>query len=195
MFEAVPGQPRTWSAGSVPASAGEAAEGDEPDERDDQPEPEAPDDHHHDSNDDEDAADADPTHCELLDPTLIADIATFSQATAGAGEFGGRLWRRPPATRNPERSGRATIAGFSRSLGSALVNPVLRDDIVALRPWRDADIPAKFRAFSDVETQRFSWPETQPYTEQDAWATHRVHQHAWADGTGAEFACVDPRDD
>jgi RimJ/RimL family protein N-acetyltransferase len=75
------------------------------------------------------------------------------------------------------------------------VNPVLRDDIVALRPWRDADIPAKFRAFSDVETQRFSWPETQPYTEQDAWATHRVHQHAWADGTGAEFACVDPRDD
>src|SRR4051794_18055606 len=99
MFEAVPGQPRTWSAGSVPASAGEAAEGDEPDERDDQPEPEAPDDHHHDSNDDEDAADADPTHCELLDPTLIADIATFSQATAGAGEFVSRLRPRPPASR------------------------------------------------------------------------------------------------
>jgi RimJ/RimL family protein N-acetyltransferase len=71
----------------------------------------------------------------------------------------------------------------------------LRDDVVALRPWRDEDIPAKFRAFSDPETQRFSWPEARPYTEHDAWSAHEQHQRAWEDGTGAEFACVSPDDD
>lgn len=75
------------------------------------------------------------------------------------------------------------------------MDPLLRDEVVALRLWRDADVPAKFRAFSDPETQRFSWPERQPYTEQDAWETHDAHTQAWEDGTGAEFACVDPRDD
>jgi len=75
------------------------------------------------------------------------------------------------------------------------VDPLLRDEVVALRPWRDADVPAKFRAFSDPETQRFSWPEIQPYSKQDAWATHHAHKQAWEDGTGAEFACVDPHDD
>jgi RimJ/RimL family protein N-acetyltransferase len=71
----------------------------------------------------------------------------------------------------------------------------LRDEVVALRPWRDEDVPAKFRGFSDPETLRFSWPESRPYTEQDAWAHHRAHQQAWKDGTGAEFACVSPDDD
>ena len=75
------------------------------------------------------------------------------------------------------------------------MDPVLLDDVVALRLWRDADVPAKFRAFSDPETQRFSWPGIEPYTEQDAWATHDAHQQAWEDGTGAEFACLAPHDD
>ncbi len=75
------------------------------------------------------------------------------------------------------------------------MHPLLRDDAVALRPWRDADVPAKFSAFADAETQRFSWPESRPYTEHDAWATHRQHQHDSEAGTGAEFACVEPHDD
>ncbi len=74
-------------------------------------------------------------------------------------------------------------------------DPPLRDAVVALRPWRDADVPAKFRAFSDPETQRFSWPEQRPYTEQDARTTHRAHEQAWDDGTAAEFACVSPDDE
>jgi RimJ/RimL family protein N-acetyltransferase len=75
------------------------------------------------------------------------------------------------------------------------MGPTLRDEVVVLRPWRDADVPAKFHHFSDAETQRFSWPETRPYTEQDAWDTHRAHEQAWEDGTGAEFACVSPTDE
>jgi RimJ/RimL family protein N-acetyltransferase len=74
-------------------------------------------------------------------------------------------------------------------------HPQLRDDIVALRPWREEDVPAKFAAFSDPIVQRFSWPGTEPYTEADAWATHRAHTRAWAEGTSAEFACVEPTDD
>jgi RimJ/RimL family protein N-acetyltransferase len=74
-------------------------------------------------------------------------------------------------------------------------DPQLRDAVVALRPWRDADVSAKFRLFSDPETQRFSWAETDAYTEADAWAHHAANQRAWEDGTGAEFACVDPSDD
>jgi RimJ/RimL family protein N-acetyltransferase len=73
-------------------------------------------------------------------------------------------------------------------------DPQLRDDVVALRPWRDADVPAKLREFSDPVVQRFSWPLVEPYTEADAWASHREHQRAWQDGTGAEFACVEPGD-
>jgi RimJ/RimL family protein N-acetyltransferase len=72
---------------------------------------------------------------------------------------------------------------------------VLRDDVVVLRPWRDADVPAKFAAFSDPLVQRFSWPQTAPYTEADAWAHHREHERAWLAGTGAEFAAVEPTDD
>ena len=75
------------------------------------------------------------------------------------------------------------------------MQPRLSDEVVALRPWRDEDVPAKFRAFSDPEIQRFSWPEARPYTEDDAWATHRLHEQAWDDGTGAEFAVVSPADE
>jgi RimJ/RimL family protein N-acetyltransferase len=73
--------------------------------------------------------------------------------------------------------------------------PDLRDEVVALRPWRDSDVPAKFAAFSDPVVQRFSWPGVEPSTEADAWAQHREHLEAWQDGTGAEFACTEPDDD
>jgi len=74
-------------------------------------------------------------------------------------------------------------------------DPQLRDEVVALRPWRDEDILAKFRAFSDPETLQFSWSEPDAYTEADAWATHAANQRAWEAGTDAEFACVDRDDD
>jgi RimJ/RimL family protein N-acetyltransferase len=74
-------------------------------------------------------------------------------------------------------------------------DPPLRDDVVALRPWRDEDIATKFQLFSDTETQRFSWAESDPYSEADAWANHAANQRAWEEGTGAEFACTAPGDD
>jgi RimJ/RimL family protein N-acetyltransferase len=74
-------------------------------------------------------------------------------------------------------------------------DPQLRDEVVALRPWRDADVAEKFRLFSDAETLRFSWGEVNAYTEADAWAQHIAHTRAWEEGTGAEFACTDPADD
>ncbi len=74
-------------------------------------------------------------------------------------------------------------------------DPQLRDEVVALRPWRAADIPAKFRLFSDAETLRFSWAESDSYTEADAWANHAANTRAWEEGTSAEFACVEPADE
>jgi RimJ/RimL family protein N-acetyltransferase len=74
-------------------------------------------------------------------------------------------------------------------------DPPLRDEVVALRPWRDGDVREKVRLFSDPETLRFSWAETDPYTEADAWAIHAANERAWEEGTGAEFACTEPDDD
>jgi RimJ/RimL family protein N-acetyltransferase len=74
-------------------------------------------------------------------------------------------------------------------------DPPLRDEVVALRPWRDADVAEKARLFADEETQRFSWAESDAYTEADAWASHVAHQRAWEEGTGAEFACTEAHDD
>jgi RimJ/RimL family protein N-acetyltransferase len=74
-------------------------------------------------------------------------------------------------------------------------DPQLRDEVVALRPWRDADVPAMFEAFSDPVVQRFSWPHVEPYAERDAWAYLAEAKRAWANGTSAEFACVGPAND
>jgi RimJ/RimL family protein N-acetyltransferase len=74
-------------------------------------------------------------------------------------------------------------------------DPPLQDEVVALRPWRDRDVAAKCRLFSDPETLRFSWAETDAYTEADAWATRAAHRRAWEEGTSAEFACTEPADD
>ena len=74
-------------------------------------------------------------------------------------------------------------------------DPQLRDAVVALRPWRDADVPALLRAFADPVVHRFLWPHVEPYTERDAWAYRAETKRGWASGTGAEFACVAPADD
>ena len=74
-------------------------------------------------------------------------------------------------------------------------DPQLRDEVVALRPWRDADMPAKRAAFADPVVLRFSWPGVEPPTEAESWAQHAEHARAWEEGTAAEFACVEPHDD
>jgi hypothetical protein len=38
--------------------------------------------------------------------------------------------------------------------------PPLADEVVLLRPWREAGVPDKLLAFSDPVVQRFSWPRT-----------------------------------
>jgi RimJ/RimL family protein N-acetyltransferase len=78
---------------------------------------------------------------------------------------------------------------------AALRVPDLRDDVVALRPWRESDVPANLDAFSDPTVQRFSYPRADPYTEADALAYVIDATRAWEAGTGAEFACVAPDDD
>ena len=77
----------------------------------------------------------------------------------------------------------------------ALVIPALRDELVALRPWRERDVPAKFAGFNDPIVQRFSYPAVEPYTEADALAHVLAARRDWEEGTGAEFACVGPEDD
>jgi RimJ/RimL family protein N-acetyltransferase len=51
-------------------------------------------------------------------------------------------------------------------------DPPLRDDVVALRPWRLADVPAVTRACQDPEIARWTIVPT-PYSEADAraWLT------------------------
>jgi RimJ/RimL family protein N-acetyltransferase len=76
-----------------------------------------------------------------------------------------------------------------------IVVPDLRDEVVALRPWREGDVPAKVAAFTDPVVQRFSYPDVEPYTEAVARANIAGDRRALEDGTRAELACVDPDDD
>jgi len=73
--------------------------------------------------------------------------------------------------------------------------PDLRDDAVALRPWRESDLPAKLVAFNDPVVQRFSSPDAGPYTEAKARENLAEDERRWRDGIGAEFACAAPDDD
>ena len=69
--------------------------------------------------------------------------------------------------------------------------PDLRDDAVALRPWRESDLPAKLVAFNDPVVQRFSWRGGRARTPRPTRerTSPRTSAH-WRHGTGAEFACV-----
>lgn len=67
--------------------------------------------------------------------------------------------------------------------------------MVALRPWRERDLPALLEAFSDPLVQRFSWPGVEPYTEADARAFIADRTLWLSDGTCADVACVEPADD
>jgi RimJ/RimL family protein N-acetyltransferase len=71
----------------------------------------------------------------------------------------------------------------------------LADEVVLLRPWREADVPGKLLpAFSDPLVQRFSWPRTTPYTEADARSYFAEQEEARARGEELSFALANPSD-
>ena len=69
--------------------------------------------------------------------------------------------------------------------------PPLSDGVVLLRPWREADVPAKVTAFSDPVMQRFSW-RTAPYTEADARHSLAGQEEARVRGEELNFALAGP---
>lgn len=72
--------------------------------------------------------------------------------------------------------------------------PPLADEVVLLRPWREADVPGKLLAFGDPLVQRFSWPRTTPYTEADARSYFAGQQEARVRGEELNLALVEPGD-
>ncbi len=71
--------------------------------------------------------------------------------------------------------------------------PPLADDVVRLRPWREADVPGMVLAFGDPVMQRFSW-RTAAYTETDASDYVAEQEEARLRGDELNFALVEPRD-
>jgi RimJ/RimL family protein N-acetyltransferase len=72
-------------------------------------------------------------------------------------------------------------------------SPALADEVVALRPWRESDIPAQLEAFSDPWFQRFS--DWAPRDEAEALAYLAAHEHARERDEQIELALVEPHDD
>jgi RimJ/RimL family protein N-acetyltransferase len=71
--------------------------------------------------------------------------------------------------------------------------PALADEVVALRSWREADVPAQLQAFSDPWFQRFS--DWAPRDEHEALAYLAAHERARQRGEQVELALVEPHDD
>jgi RimJ/RimL family protein N-acetyltransferase len=72
--------------------------------------------------------------------------------------------------------------------------PPLADDVVRLRPWREADAPATFLAFSDPVVQRFSWPQPTPCSEEDTRRYFAELEAARLLGEELNLALVPPGD-
>lgn len=69
--------------------------------------------------------------------------------------------------------------------------PPLSDDVVALRPWEPADIPAIAEACGEAEIARWLDLIPQPYTQDDArWYVEHCQQ-GWREGTNSNFAIVE----
>jgi RimJ/RimL family protein N-acetyltransferase len=71
--------------------------------------------------------------------------------------------------------------------------PPLADEVVLLRPWREADALGLVLAFSDPVMQRFSW-RTAPYTETDARDYLTEQEGARLRGEELSFALAEPGD-
>jgi RimJ/RimL family protein N-acetyltransferase len=74
-------------------------------------------------------------------------------------------------------------------------DPPLADEVVALRPWRDADLPALVEGFADPLVHRFSWPLNRPYTEEDGRDFLAAQEQERLAGTALNLALADPRDE
>jgi RimJ/RimL family protein N-acetyltransferase len=72
--------------------------------------------------------------------------------------------------------------------------PPLADEVVALRPWTEADVPEKLMVFADPTVQRFYWDQAHPYTEADARAFFSEQEEARRLGVELNFAFVEPGD-
>jgi RimJ/RimL family protein N-acetyltransferase len=72
--------------------------------------------------------------------------------------------------------------------------PPLADEVVLLRPWREADLPRIVLAFTDPVMQRFSWRDAGSYTEADAREYFAGQEEARVGGDGLDFALVEPGD-
>ena len=70
--------------------------------------------------------------------------------------------------------------------------PPLSDDVVALRPWRESDIPAQLEAFGDPVFAQFN--DWAPTTYADAVRYLVGHEAARRLGEQLELAVVEPRD-
>ena len=73
--------------------------------------------------------------------------------------------------------------------------PLLADETVLLRPWREADVPDNLMAFSDSVIQRFSWPQAAPFTEEDARGYFAGQESARLRGQEVQFALVGPEEE
>ena len=71
--------------------------------------------------------------------------------------------------------------------------PSLADQVVLLRPWREADLSAQLAAFSDPFFLRFS--DWAPRTEADARSYLAAHEQARRRGDQIELALVEPHDE
>jgi len=77
----------------------------------------------------------------------------------------------------------------------AFPTPPLAGESVLLRPWREADVPVNLMAFGDPVIQRFSWPLTAAFTEDDAFGYFAGQQAARLRGQEVQFALAQPDDE
>jgi RimJ/RimL family protein N-acetyltransferase len=75
-----------------------------------------------------------------------------------------------------------------------LPEPMLRDAIVGLRPWREADIPIVVAMSRDPDVLRFT-NVPDHYSEDDAGIWLALQPARLRAGDGAAFAIVEPPDD
>lgn len=74
-------------------------------------------------------------------------------------------------------------------------NPALQTDAIALRPWREGDVPAIVRVCSDPSVTRFLVSLPSPYTADDARSWLATQEPSRLAGTCLELAIADRRND
>jgi RimJ/RimL family protein N-acetyltransferase len=84
---------------------------------------------------------------------------------------------------------------LARSSPLAFPSPPLADAVVALRPWREADVERGLMLFTDALVQRFSWTEARPYTVDDARAYLEGIEAGRRAGRALELAVTEPGDE